>query len=221
MFPFVFQFALLRCFLWLRGLKVIPSLSSMNFALVFLLVALVFPLQLHLFFACYVSLVVHLKVWFCDCSFRWRVMHVCVHVLCFFPIYSFFACLVFYCGGFPSLLTLLLFLRSFPFVLQLPLLRCSLWFPGVKVIPYHWSSVPFGCFDFKSNLENVVLCSYFSIYRTVPNNNKQLIKSIKIGLNWIYRRIQAKVRYFVSNWVKFVMFVFAFNIISHFAELPN
>ncbi|KAL2985246.1 hypothetical protein AAZX31_12G140600 [Glycine max] len=50
--------------------------------------------------------------------------------------------------------------------------------------------VSFGCEDL-----SYLCCGVpfgFQESRTVPNNNKQLIKSIKIGLNWIYRRIQAK-----------------------------
>ena len=37
-FPFILQFVLLRCSLWLRGVKVISSYIGINFGLVFLLV---------------------------------------------------------------------------------------------------------------------------------------------------------------------------------------
>ena len=47
-----------------------------------------------------------LKVWFCGCSLWWRG---CVHVLCFFPIYPFFGCLVFDYMVFCSCLTFLFF----------------------------------------------------------------------------------------------------------------
>ena len=57
----------------------------------------------------------------------------CGSLLC--PFIS--SCLCFIMCVFGFFLTLLFYLRPFPFVLQFSLLRCSLWLWGVKVIPSH------------------------------------------------------------------------------------
>ena len=57
----------------------------------------------------------------------------CGSLLC--PFISFVLCFIMCVFGF--FLTLLFYLRSFPFVLQFSLVRCSLWLWGVKEIPSH------------------------------------------------------------------------------------